>query len=95
MPTLMFSSLFVEEPNHPLILASSLFPFSAPAAMVTRLSVGPVPLWQILLSLTGLAVTTYLSVVLAGRFFRAGNLLSDASFGWRRLASGWRMPGSH
>jgi ABC-2 type transport system permease protein len=90
LPTLMFSSLFVEEPNHPLVLASSLFPFSAPAAMVTRLTVGTVPLWQILLSLAGLALTTYLFVVLAGRFFRAGNLLSDASFNWRRLASGWR-----
>jgi hypothetical protein len=29
-------------------------------------------------------------VVLAGRFFRAGNLLSDAPFNWRRLATGWR-----
>jgi ABC-2 type transport system permease protein len=95
LPTLMFSSLFVEEPNHPLVLASSLFPFSAPAAMVTRLTVGTVPLWQILLSLAGLALTTYLFVVLAGRFFRAGNLLSDASFSWRRLAFGWRKSGSH
>ncbi len=94
MPTLMFSSLFAEEPHHPLILASSLFPFSAPAAMVARLSVGAVPLWQILLSLAGLAVTTYCCVVLAGRFFRAGNLLSDAKFNWRRLASGWRTSGS-
>jgi ABC-2 type transport system permease protein len=94
LPTLMFSSLFVEEPNHPLVLALSLFPFSAPAAMVTRLSVGTVPLWQALLSLIGLALTAYLFVVLAGRFFRAGNLLSDASFNWRRLASGWRKSGS-
>jgi ABC-2 type transport system permease protein len=95
LPTLMFSSLFVEEPNHPLVLASSLFPFSAPAAMVTRLTVGVVPLWQILLSLAGLALTTYLFVGLAGRFFRAGNLLSNASFNWRRMASGWRKSSSH
>ncbi|MGA9351052.1 MAG: ABC transporter permease [Anaerolineae bacterium] len=90
MPTLMFSQLFVEEPNHPLTLVLSLFPFSAPSAMVTRLALGEVPLWQVIVSLAGLALTTYLMVVLAGRFFRAGNLLSDAPFNWRRLATGWR-----
>ena len=90
MPTLMFSQLFVEEPNNPLTLVLSLFPFSAPSAMLTRLAVGEVPLWQVIVSLAGLALTTYLMVVLAGRFFRAGNLLSDAPFNWRRLATGWR-----
>jgi ABC-2 type transport system permease protein len=90
MPTLMFSELFVEEPNHPLTLALSLFPFSAPSAMVTRLALGEVPLWQIIVSLAGLALTTYLMVVLAGRFFRAGNLLSDTPFSLRRLATEWR-----
>jgi len=90
MPTLMFSQLFVEEPNNPLTLVLSLFPFSAPSAMLTRLAVGEVPLWQIIVSLAGLALTTYLMVVLAGRFFRASNLLSDAPFNWRRLATGWR-----
>ena len=86
----MFGDLFVEEPNNPLTLVLSLFPFSAPSAMVTRLAVGQVPLWQIIVSLLGLAGTTYLMVVLAARFFRAGNLLSHAPFNWRRLVTGWR-----
>jgi len=90
LPTLMFSSLFVEEPNNPLTLVLSLFPFSAPSAMVTRLAVGEVPLWQIIVSLLGLALTTYLMVVLAARFFRADNLLSDTPFSLRRLATAWR-----
>jgi ABC-2 type transport system permease protein len=90
MPTLMFGQLFMEEPNSPLVLVLSLFPFSAPSAMVTRLALGPVLLWQIIVSLAGLALTTYLMVVLAGRFFRASNLLSDASFSLRRLATEWR-----
>jgi ABC-2 type transport system permease protein len=68
----------------------SLFPLSAPGAMVTRLAVAEVPLWQILASLAGLALTTYLTISLAARFFRAGNLLSHDSFNWRRLATGWR-----
>jgi ABC-2 type transport system permease protein len=90
MPTLMFGSTFFENPHGTLSLVLSLFPFSAPSAMVTRLAVAPLPLWQPLLSLSGLAATAYLFVVLAGRLFRADNLLSQASFNWRRLATGWR-----
>jgi len=90
LPTLMFGSLFAEEPDSPLVLVLSLFPFSAPSAMVTRLALGEVALWQVIISLAGLALATYLFIVLAGRFFRAGNLLSDAPFSWRRLATGWR-----
>ena len=90
MPTLMFSNLFLEEPNSPLVLFLSLFPFSAPSAMVTRLAITQVPLWQITSGLGGLALTTYLMVVLAGRFFRASNLLSNVPFSLRRFATGWR-----
>ncbi len=90
MPTLMFAQAFVEEPHGTLAVALSLFPFSAPSAMVTRLAVAQVPLWQILLSLGGLAVTAYLFLLLASRFFRAGNLLSQEAFNWRRLLTGWQ-----
>ncbi len=90
MPTLMFGMEFVGDPNSTLPVVLSLFPFSAPSAMVTRLALAQVPLWQILASLAGLALTTYLFITLAGRFFRAGNLLSQESFNWRRLATGWR-----
>lgn len=91
MPTLMFGPSFLEEPHGTLPLVLSLIPFSAPGAMVTRLAVADVPLWQPIVSLLGLAALTYLFVALAGRFFRAGNLLSQASFNWRRLATGWRQ----
>jgi ABC-2 type transport system permease protein len=90
MPTLMFGDIFLRDPNGILSTVLSLFPFSAPSAMVTRLAVAPVPTWQILASLVGLAATTYLFVLLSGRFFRAGNLLSQEPFNWRRLATGWR-----
>jgi ABC-2 type transport system permease protein len=90
MPTLMFGRSFAEDPNGMLAVVLSLFPLSAPSAMVTRLAVGQVPLWQILGSLVGLGLTAYLFIVLAGRFFRAGNLLSQEAFNWRRLATAWR-----
>ncbi len=90
LPTLMFGMEFASDPNSTLPVVLSLFPFSAPSAMVTRLALAPVPLWQLLASLAGLALTTYLFITMAGRFFRAGNLLSQESFNWRRLATGWR-----
>ena len=90
MPTLMFGATFVEQPHGTIALVLSLFPFSAPSAMVTRMAVATVPLWQILLSLGGLAVTAYAFILLAGRFFRAGNLLSQQAFSWGRLATAWR-----
>lgn len=90
MPTLMFGPEFVENPNGALALGLSLFPLCSPSAMVTRLAITQVPLWQLLLSLGLLVVTAYLVISLAGRFFRADNLLSGASFKWDRLAKGWR-----
>jgi ABC-2 type transport system permease protein len=93
MPTLMFGTVFIEDPNGTLAVVLSLFPFSAPSAMVTRLALAPVPLWQILASLAGLILTAYLFIVLAARLFRAGNLLSQESFNWRRLVTGWRNTG--
>ena len=86
IPTLLFGTLFWENPQALLVVGLSLFPFSAPSAMVTRLAIGPVPVWQIIASLAGLAFTTYLFIVLAARFFRAGNLLSDRSFSLKRMA---------
>lgn len=90
MPTLMFGPMLIESPDSPLVLALSLFPLSSPATMVTRLAVQTVPLWQLGLSLALLAGTTYVVVVLAARFFRAGNFLSAESFNWRRFLRGWR-----
>jgi ABC-2 type transport system permease protein len=90
MPTLMFGSAFLKNPHAPLPLVLSLIPFSAPSAMVTRLAVAQVPIWQVVVSLAGLALTTYGGVTLAARFFQSGNLLSSESFSFGRLARGWR-----
>ncbi len=49
------------------------------------MSIGNVPLWQPAVSLAGLVATTYLFVLIAGRFFRADTLLSDASLNWGRI----------
>ncbi|PID85933.1 MAG: hypothetical protein CSB13_05550 [Chloroflexi bacterium] len=81
---------FFQNPNGALVTGLSLFPLTAPTSMMTRMVAGVVPLWQILLSLAGLAVTTYGFVLFAARFFRADTLLSFRSFQWKRLISEFR-----
>ncbi|MBN1641502.1 MAG: ABC transporter permease [Anaerolineae bacterium] len=87
MIPLFLNYAFAEDPHGTLATALSLLPPTAPLSMVTRLAVGGVPLWQPILSLAGLAGMAYLFVLLAARFFRAGNLLSSASLNWSRVLS--------
>ncbi len=84
---------FLNDPNGKLATALSLFPLTAPTSMMTRIAAGGVPLWQILCSLGGLALTTYLLVLFSSRFFRADTLLSTSSFHWKRLVAEFRNGG--
>ena len=85
MIPLFLSNAFVESPNGVLATAISLFPLTAPTAMLPRLAAGGVPFWQPVVALVLLAVTTYFFVLLAARFFRADTLLSSASMSWGRV----------
>ncbi len=76
---------FTEMPDGALSIFLSLFPLTAPSSMITRMAVSTVPLWQVLLSLTGLALTAYFFMLVSARLFRADNLLSSASLNWKRL----------
>lgn len=71
-----FLPFFASEPNGPLAVGLSLFPITAPLAMVQRLVVSPVPGWQIALSLLFLALASVAAMWLAGRLFRANSLLA-------------------
>jgi len=79
------NNVFTQSPNGGLATFLSLFPLSAPTSMVTRLVAGGVPAWQPAVGLLGLAVVTYLFVLLSARFFRADTLLSSASLQWRQI----------
>ena len=81
------NAIFTEQPDGLLATILSLFPLTAPTAMVARLAAGGVPFWQAAVSLIGLAVTAYFFVILATRFFRADTLLSSGSLSWRRIGS--------
>ena len=71
-------------PHGALATTLSLFPLTAPVVMVMRLTVGGVPVWQLLLSVGLMIATTILIVRLVARTFRTQSLLSGEPFSARK-----------
>ncbi len=92
---LLFIGSFSDAPNGTLATTLSLFPLTSPIAMVARLGATLVPWWQSLAGLVGLGVFAYLFVLLAGRLFRAENLLSSHALTWGRLTRELRPRAVH
>lgn len=74
----------VEDPNGVLVTTISLFPLTSPVAMVMRMTVAAVPLWQLALSLGLLVVTVILVIRAVGKVFRTQMILSGQPFTIRR-----------
>jgi len=72
-------------PNGGLAVALSLVPFSAPAAMLMRMTAATVPVWQIGVSLALLVITAMGMVSLMARLFRVQTLLSGEALSIRRM----------
>jgi len=78
MPLMLsFFYMFVamKDPNGPLTVALSMFPFSAPIVMYTRLIIGSVPVWQIALSIVLMIVAIIGVIWLCARIYRVGVLM--------------------
>lgn len=73
-------SFIIEQPNAPFPVILSLIPFTAPNTILTRMAVGTVPLWQILLAIGLLIGTIILLIRSVARMFRAQVLLTGQKF---------------
>ncbi len=80
----------VSAPDSLFAVALSLFPFSAPVAMLMRMTSTAVPPWQLALSLGLLLTTGAGTLLLMGRLFRVQTLLSGEPLSLRRFASAFR-----
>jgi ABC-2 type transport system permease protein len=80
---MVFVVSLIEDTHGALATGFSLFPLTAPVAMVTRLAVGGVPLWQPVLSAALLLITAILTVRAVGAMFHAQTLLSGQSLSIR------------
>ena len=77
---LFFISSLIRDPNSTLSVVISLFPFSAPVAMMTRLTASSVPAWQLALTIGLMLATAYLIIVMVARLFQAQTMLSGQEF---------------
>ena len=80
VPLFLSSSVFMEAPNGAIATGLSLFPLSAPVAMMARLSAGGVPWWQAPLAAVLLLLTAMLVLRGVAGMFRAQSLLSGQGF---------------
>jgi len=79
MMMLVFSIIFVQpvmtNPTGQLALTMSFLPFSAPIIMPMRMTATPVPTWEIVASLSGVAVACVAAIWLSARIYRVGLLM--------------------
>ncbi len=67
-------TLFVSQPNNPLVIGLSLFPFTAPIPLLLRNAAGNLTGWEIAVALPIMAVTAIIILALAVYVFRYGAL---------------------
>lgn len=70
----IMAAMSMEDPEGTMAVVGSFVPFSAPVMMLVRIPLG-VPMWEVLASLAGVALTAWGVVVLAGRVYRVGLLM--------------------
>ena len=73
-------SVMIEQPNGPVAMIFSMFPFTAPVAMMLRLSATTVPWWQTAIAAALLLVTAFFIIRAVAGMFRAQALLSGQQF---------------
>ena len=64
----------IENPDSVLVHALSYIPFTIPAIMILRFNIGPVPLWEVVVSSALMVASIYLSVSIAAKVFKIGIL---------------------
>lgn len=84
---MLFISALIEQPQGAVATSFSLFPLTAPVAMMTRLASTQVPLWQILLAIVFMALTGGLLIRSAAGLFHAQTLFAGQSFNLKRYFS--------
>lgn len=89
---IMLIGLFITNPGHVVFTILTLFPLTAPITAVMRLSIAPLPTWELLLSIAILIASILGAMWLASRVFRTFLLMygKRPSLGelWRYIREG-------
>ena len=67
---LILIPLFIENPDHIIFTVFTLFPLTAPVAAIMKLSIGAMPVWELVLSIAILITSIIGAMWLASRVFR-------------------------
>ena len=67
---LILIPLFIENPDHIIFTVFTLFPLTAPVAAIMKLSIGAMPVWELVLSIAILISSIIGAMWLASRVFR-------------------------
>ena len=81
----LFLTIIVTRPDGIIAVVLSMFPLTAPVAMITRMAATEVPAWQAFLSALLQIIAVVIIVRLAARLFHAQTLLSGQPAGIRRF----------
>ncbi|MCD4843095.1 MAG: ABC transporter permease [Methanosarcinales archaeon] len=72
---MMFMQVLITKPDGAISTFLSLFPLTSPVAMLSRIAVSDVPIYQIAASILILVVSVYFVIILSSRLFRVGLLM--------------------
>jgi len=72
---MMFMQVLITKPDGAISIFLSLFPLTSPVAMLSRIAVSDVPIYQIAASILILIVSVYFVIILSSRLFRVGLLM--------------------
>lgn len=82
---LLFITLLIQYPNGLLAVALSIFPLTSPVTMMLRLSLTPVPIWQLILSVLMLILTAVFILRLVANLFHAQTMLAGQPLNLKNL----------
>lgn len=84
---LVFLPVMLSAPHGSVARVLTFIPFSAPAAIVFRISMDPsgMPLWEVLAAVAAMLLCTWFALRLSARLFRVGLLLGTTRPGLLRL----------
>jgi ABC-2 type transport system permease protein len=79
IPLVMMSNL-IADPNGALAVTLSFIPFTSPVAMLTRMAVEDIPVWQIAVSAIGLVLFAIWVIRVVSRLFQSQVMLAGQPF---------------
>lgn len=90
---LVFMQLILTKPDSPLAIFLSLFPFTSPVAMLSRIGTSEVPFYQIAASILILFVSIHAVIIISSRLFRVYLLMYGKRPGVKEILKSIREAG--